>query len=200
MWTLYRAGDIKSIDDLKRAGYESAKAASGWNNFAKAMYMKEFNDLASKFGTDQGVEFTKAEIFFQIAGIQSQKLLDNYELGAYMNEKKSWIKEEAATILSDMKRYRQAGYIETPEDFIRHINKRASFVSEEIRNEVRDEVFRKDKQNYLDKTESEFLFLAQQREDPHNKTLKKMRATIMAGQNDKAKKLLEELDTMRSGE
>lgn len=200
MWTLYRAGDIKSTDDLKRAAYESAKAASGWNNFAKAMYMKEFNDLASKFGTDQGVEFTKAEIFFQIAGIQSQKLLDNYEMGGYMNEKKSWIKEEADTILSDMKRYRQAGYIETPEDFIRHINKRASFVPEEIRKEVRDEVFRKDKQNYLDKTESEFLYMAQQREDPHNETLKKMRATVMAGQNDKAKKLLEELDTMRSGE
>lgn len=200
IWTLYRANEIKSVDDFKLAAYESAKAASGWNNFAKAMYMKEFNDQASKFGTHQGIEFTKAEIFFQIAGIQSQKLLDNYEMGGLMTEKKAWIKTEAETILSDMKRFRQSGYIQTPEEFIAHINKRASFVPEEIRREVRDEVFRKDRQNFLDRSESEFLFLAQQRTEPYNDTLKKMRATIKAGQNDKAKKLLEELDAMRSGE
>jgi len=200
MWTLYRTEEIESVEDFKLAAYEGLKSASGWNNFAKAMYMKQFNDIASKFGTDQGIEFTRAEIFFQLAGIQSQKLLDNYELGGMVNEKKAWIRGEAESILSDLKRYRQSGYIETPEDFIKHLNKRASFVPEEIRQEVRDEVFRKDRYNFLDRTESEFLYLAQQREVPHNETLKKMRATIKAGQNDKAKKLLEELDSVRDGE
>lgn len=200
MWRLYRADQLDTVDSFKVAAYEAAKAASGHNNFAKAMYMKRYNDLASKFGTNQGIEFTRAEIFFQVAGIQSQKLLDNYALGKMMKEKKAWINEEADAILSDMKRWRQAGYIQTPEDFINAINKRATFVDPEVAEEVRDLVFKKDRENFLSRSESEFMYMAQQKEGPTNSTLKKMRATIQAGDNEKLKQLLKELDSVRDEE
>lgn len=197
MWRLYRSDLIDSPDDLKRVAYEKAKILSGQNNFAKAMFMAEYDDLANKFGVNQGLNFTRAEIAAQLFGLNSQKIMDQYYLGKLMGEKSSFIKEEAQAVYEDIRRWRAEGYITTPEEFISALNKRSALVSEEVQTEVRDAVWKLDRANFLNKTESEFLYMAQQQQKETNQTLIKMRATINAGENEKLKALLKELDSVQ---
>jgi hypothetical protein len=145
----------------------------------------------------QDLNFTRAEVAAQLFGINSQKVMDQYYLGKLMGEKSAFVKEEAQAVYDDMRRWRAEGYITTPEEFINTLNKRSALVSKEVQEEVRDAVWQMDRANFLSKTESEFLYMAQQNQKETNQTLTKMRAKINAGENEKLKEMLKELDSVR---
>jgi len=71
--SLWNADTIDSEEKLVLAARGLSETASLFNNYGKAVAMRQYNDKVTKYGTRYGASVTEGEIFFQKIGITTRE-------------------------------------------------------------------------------------------------------------------------------
>lgn len=97
---IYKTQPRGSGDAFSQSMIELAKASSGYNNFAKALMLKEMDDKLDRFGNQMGLSTTRAQVVAQMFGIISKEEEHLYKINESMRERKAFIEQRAKEINS----------------------------------------------------------------------------------------------------
>ena len=91
--SLWNANTIDSGEKLMLAARGLSETASLFNNYGKAVTMRQFEDKATKFGTNYGLSVTEGEIFMQKIGITTREEARVWEILNLDKERKQHISD-----------------------------------------------------------------------------------------------------------
>lgn len=134
IWSLNEEG--QTTDSLKMSMYEVAKLASGVNNYDKAMYMREMDDKANSFGTNLGIQTTRAQVVAQMFGIISKEEEHLYLIKDSLKERNDFIERRAQEIHLDLNKHAKRFGDPSYTDWVKQQRTLLSYTPESVRREI----------------------------------------------------------------
>lgn len=133
---------IDSPETWEMAAREALESASGWNNYQKAMLIKEIGDKKDKFGNNMNLQLGEEEMIAQLFGVVTRDELMGYKMTNAKFEESNYVKDRAKEINDFMKTH-EAKY-GTPDwdEGLRRIRSLNAFTPEHLRETVEDEVLK----------------------------------------------------------
>lgn len=191
---LIKVKEMGTPESLQIAAGEAMEIFSGYNNFAKAMMIKNYGDKISKFGSPLGLELNRIELVAQMFGIVTNKELAIYAADRKGRERKKFIEDHAKYILNHLEKIQaKDGSGGDMDEWYSRISSMMAFVDEDVRDEVIEEIGKQDRQNFLTKNESVMLKIFQGYKEQNDRYVAEMIEDLEASENPKAKQLLEQL-------
>lgn len=191
--SIYRSKALDTEQAAERAGRLTLQLASGYNNWAKAMMIKNFGDITDKLGNPKGLNLTRAEMMFQFFGVNSEKVLAQYQAQNFKQERESFIKQHSQEIHRQLMGMRTQFGKEGFSEYVNQLNSLASLVDEDLRDEIKLEVLRLDKQSLLTKNESLLLYIVEHHKEKNDRYMSSMIGALTSTENPQAQRNIEAL-------
>jgi len=139
---VFTAHPMDSPDTWMMAAREAVESASGWNNYQKAMLIKEIGDKRDKFGNNMGLQLGEEEMIAQLFGVITKDELLTYKMANAKFEESNYVKDRAKEINDFMKTH-EAKY-GTPDwdEGLRRIRAINTFTPEHLQEQIEDEVLK----------------------------------------------------------
>lgn len=139
---IFTAMPLDNPDTWAMAAREALESASGWNNYQKAMLIKEIGDKKDKFGNLMNLNLGEEEMIAQLFGVVTRDELMGYKMTNAQFEESNYVKQRAKEINDFMKTH-EAKY-GTPDwdEGLRRIRSVNAFTPEHLQERIEDEVLK----------------------------------------------------------
>lgn len=189
----YSVNDLSTEESLKAAGMEIMEIASGYNNFAKYMMLKNFGDKADKLGRKYGLNIAEKNMIAQLFGITTWEEVNLHEIRNIQFERTDYIKTRAKEIHEGLAKLRDKVGQEDYHEFKRRQRILNSFSDPDLVEEIEKEVDKMVQFNVRDKKENVYRYIMEHYKTKNDKYMNEMLGKLEASNNPQDKEFLRRL-------
>lgn len=153
---IFKVNERNTAESLTQAALELAKLTSGYNNYAKAKHMAEFDRKADKFNNDLGISVTRAQVVAQLFGIISKEEEHLYKIQESLRDRANYVETRAQEIHTALNKHAQRYGDPEFHEWVRTQEILNYFTPEELRRDVEDRVDQLQLRDYESKKESAY--------------------------------------------
>lgn len=190
---IFKTHSHDTKEALAMSGLELAKLASGYNNYAKAMYMREFDNKANSFGTHLDIEVTRSQIVAQMFGIISKEEENLYLIQESLRDRAAFVEERAQelnkALNSHAQRYGSPDFVE----WVRQQKILLSYTPEGLRRDIEQRVDQLQLKQYDTAKESAYTTIMKHIGAEEDKYLRRGLELLQNSSNPKDKEKAEEI-------
>ena len=191
--SMFTANEFNSEEALTMAVREMAEAASGYNNFVKAMMINEAQNKIDKQGRSLKLELTGKEATAQLLGIITREEQMGYAMTNARFEEDAFVRDRAKE-LDKFIRMNQTKY-KTDEwnEYMRRFRVMNAFTPEHLRDRVQEEFSKLQSKSVSSGKESNFAYILNNVRQANGTKLNEMLGYLLASKDKESQDLVEML-------
>lgn len=193
MWNVFRTGVLDTPQALDRAGRIAMETMSGYNNYAKAMMLKNYGDKMDKMGNQLGLGATHAEMYAQFFGITTEREVAYYAARDQMKQREDFVKKYSEDVHRQLMGMRTQFGKEDFQTYVDRMKSLTSLLDPSIQDAVRESVMKLDRQSLLTKNESILMYIIEHHKQGNDRYVSSMIAHLTSSDNPQAQRNIEAL-------
>lgn len=190
---LFTANEFNTEDSLKMLGRELAESASGYNNFAKAMMVKEYQNKVDKVGRSAGLELIGTDAIAQMFGVVTREELMSYTMSNARYEEEAFVKQRVKELDDFMRKNQQNYKTEDWNEYITRFRNMNALTPPHLQERIEDEFHSLQGRQLKSGKESNFAYILNNIRQANGAKLNEMIGYLMASKDKESQELLQML-------
>lgn len=188
---MFTANEFNTKDSVKTLVREFAEATSGYNNFVKAVMVKELQNKIDKVGRDADLELLSTDAFAQVFGVITREELMGYAMSNARYEEEAFVKSRARELDEAMRKNQLHNNTEDWNKYLEGFRKLNALTPHHLQERVRDEFHNLQGRQVKSGKESNFAYILNNIRQARGQALNEMLGILMASKDKESQDLVQ---------